>query len=163
MKRTPLKRGKSTLRRTPMKRKGGGLRRKPMKRTPPKPMSLRMRLLKEAFRDEARGQRCCAVCGTTDEPWDAHHVIEKAYLAKHRWPLYVPENALRLCRRCHERHTLRTEKVPMTALTDENVEYAIILMGEPRAEDYFRRNYEGWDTRFTRLALALEQRLALED
>lgn len=97
------------------------------------------------FAGAAMKQRCCAVCGQGGQ-FDAHHVVEKQYLKKNKLPLWDERNALRLCTRCHHQHTVRSKKVPLGALTQENIDYAVLLLGD-YASDYLTRRYDGQDPR----------------
>lgn len=103
-----------------------------------------------AFRAEAKSQRCCAVCGSRGG-YDAHHVIEKSHLREWGLPQYVAANCLRLCGDCHRRHTERSKKVPLSALRNENIDYAAVLLGAGKAYNYLSRRYAGTDPRVTDL------------
>jgi hypothetical protein len=105
----------------------------------------------KSFRNEARWQRVCAVCQKGGD-FHAHHVVDKAIL-KNRCglrgiQLYDTRNALRLCqalgdpdRRCHFQHENRRRVVKTTELTQENLEYAFLMLGE-YASDYLRDEYD---------------------
>lgn len=127
-------------------KRGKPLKRSPIKRRPSKALSLEERAATAAFRAEARWQRCCQVCGAIDR-WDAHHVVERQYLRINRLPQWDPKNALRACERCHRLHTLRIAAIPLTALTDRNIDYAIELLGAEKAVAYLHDNYAGTDPR----------------
>lgn len=100
----------------------------------------------QAFKQEARAQRCCAVCGSTG-PWEAHHVIEKKYLVANGLPVFCTENSLRLCKEpCHGRHTRASQRVALTALTDRNIRYAFYLL-DGAAYYYLTDHYAGTDSR----------------
>lgn len=110
--------------------------------------------LKRAFRAAALAQRVCAVTGSNGA-WDAHHVIEAQELRRRGGDdLWNTRNALRLARRVHERHTTATELVPLKALTDENLEFAVDLMGLS-AYVYLTRHYAGRDERLELLIAEL--------
>jgi len=112
------------------------------------------RAVKEAkarFREAAKAQRVCAVCGRTDS-FDAHHVIEAQYLKQNGHAVYVEANALRVCdqyakNNCHGKHTGRSRKIRLKELLEENLIYAVELLGPDKAENYLRRNYQGNDPR----------------
>lgn len=110
------------------------------------------------FKEAAREQRVCAVCGA-DGPFDAHHVVEAQYLRKNNHPEFVRANALRLCNRyskndCHGKHTSGSRKLRLRDLTDENIDYAFAVLGPQKAESYLQRHYRGTDPRLQR---ALEE------
>lgn len=142
----PLKRGK------PLKR--SSIKRKPKPRRAPAEQE---RLIREtrAFREEARRQRVCAVCGRTanipgegPNPWEAHHVITRSFLKRNRLAEFHPDNSLRLCSYpCHALHSTAALRIPLTCLTDRNVAYAVRLLGEAKAHDYLTRHYTGTDPR----------------
>lgn len=114
------------------------------------------------FKEAARYQRVCAVCGS-GKSWDAHHVVAKSKLKREGLFWWDTRNALRLCDEfsdndCHGKHTAGEKKVPLSALTDDNISYAFEVLG-PRAVDYLRRTYSGEDAR---LGVALAQAEAEE-
>lgn len=96
---------------------------------------------KVLFRDAARDQRCCQMCGSTTRDWQAHHVVYEQHLVKEGLPQYSTPNALRLCRDCHELHHKRRQVIPVSRLLDRNIEYAFDALG-PKAYDYFSRYYD---------------------
>jgi len=102
---------------------------------------------RQLFREAAAKQRCCAKCGSTGHDFDAHHVIERQYLRINNLPQFVALNALRLCPDCHGKHTRYFERVPLYCLTDENIEYALMLLGEAKGAGYLRKHYPGDDPR----------------
>lgn len=112
------------------------------------------------FHDEARKQRVCARCGSSQH-WDAHHVVEKQWLKANGFsPIeqYDPDNALRLCDElsdndCHGKHTRgvrNKHRLHLHNLTDRNLAYAFRVMG-PAAGSYLRRKYRGEDERLDAL------------
>lgn len=127
-------------------KRGNPLKRSAMKRRPLAVTSPEEKAQKAAFRAEARFQRCCQVCGSI-ERWDAHHVIERQYLRINGFFQWDPADALRVCDNCHRPHTLRVKPIPLTALTDRNIDYAIDLLGAEKAVAYLHDNYAGTDPR----------------
>lgn len=112
------------------------------------------------FHGAAKGQRVCQRCGHGGS-FDAHHVIEKAWLkangfSKVEW--YDPDNALRLCDEmntndCHGKHTrgVRSkDRLHLNNLRQCNLDYAFRVMGA-RASSYLRRKYRGEDARLEAL------------
>lgn len=150
------------MKRSSLQRKTG-LKRTGFKRKPPRPtdkaiIAARMRQ-REDFKEEARSQRVCAVCGEVDS-FDGHHVVELNWLKANGKPWYMRPNALRLCDRfsknkCHEKHTNGSRKVKLKELTDDNINYAFAVMGAA-AEVYLHRHYDGKDPRVDELAAAYE-------
>lgn len=100
------------------------------------------------FREAARLQRCCAVCGSTGA-WQAHHVVSQGFLKRNgRKDLLNDErNALRLCcvpisegSNCHAQHEHARRRVCVSELTQENIDFAYEVLGE-FAFDYLQRYY----------------------
>lgn len=115
------------------------------------------------FKEAARYQRVCAVCGT-GKSWDAHHVVAKSKLKRDGHFIWDTRNALRLCdeyapKNCHGKHTGGEKKVPLSALTDDNISYAFEVLG-PHAVDYLRRGYAGEDPRLGRALAEAEAEAA---
>ena len=102
-----------------------------------------------SFRDEARYQGLCAVCGKPG-PWDPHHVVAKQWLKKRGLPQWDTRNALRLCKimggrnNCHARHENAVRRVKTRELTPASIQYAFELMG-PHGADYLRTYYDDGD------------------
>lgn len=145
MKRTELKRRSGLKRNATMRQK---MRARTRRDVPPgqRPPEV------QAFWEAARDQGVCAVTGYRGRDWEAHHVVEAQELRGRRVNEWDPRNALRLSRRVHERHTLALKRVPLNCLTDENIEYAVELMGVG-AYPYLKRYYSGHDERLE-LAIA---------
>lgn len=122
---------------------------------------------KRAFLQAAWEQRACAVSGDARDRddqgyknWEAHHVVEKRWLKANFMFLWDPRNVLRLTPDAHRRHTNRMEPVPLSRLTDANIEYAFEIM-EHRAYEYLTRMYTGVDERVEQAGReAEEKRLA---
>lgn len=92
--------------------------------------------------------------------WQAHHVVQVTHIkpySEEPQVLYDPRNALRLCNdisgsNCHGNHHNGGDKrVPLSALRDENYDYAVELLGVGPAYDYLRRYYRGEDPRLKAL------------
>jgi hypothetical protein len=116
-----------------------------------------------AFKQAARRQYVCALCGKGGQfkgkpnPWEAHHVVAKTFLRREGFALWHPDNALRLCEHpCHEHHTLAFNRLPLKVLLGCNIDYAVRLLGEDRAYSYLMRNYTGTDPRVDALIEAGE-------
>jgi hypothetical protein len=108
-----------------------------------------------SFHAEARFQIACAACGAIGKPFHAHHVVDKQTLKWWGVPvgdeLYDTRNAMRLCedldtKRCHLQFENGRISIFLTALSDENIEYAFEV-GGLRAYDYLHREYAGEDDR----------------
>lgn len=122
----------------------------PLKRTPRKRLDAEDKAAADSFKEEARYQAVCAVCGRAGS-FDAHHVVERQWLSQHGKPEWDARNAMRLCdrwteSRCHERHTSGSWKIALTCLSDGHYDYAYEVMG-PAAYDYLGRHYAGEDPR----------------
>lgn len=103
---------------------------------------------REGFRETARLQRCCAVCGTMGA-WQAHHVVSRQQLKKagEGWREWDERNALRLCvvpvsegSNCHYQHENAVRRVRVSELTQENIDFAFEALGD-FAFDYLQRYY----------------------
>lgn len=129
---------------------------------------------KRAFKQASFDQRVCAVCGRgatinvdgtkLPNPWQAHHVVEKQKLrAEGRMDLvWDIRNSLRLCEEpCHGRHTRGNQRVKLSALTDDNYEFAWYVLGMASA-DYLRSRYNGTDPRWVALAERCDAALTAE-
>jgi 5-methylcytosine-specific restriction endonuclease McrA len=69
----------------------------------------RKKKIREDFRDTvfARDKSTCRICGKTNAPLDAHHIMDADYFDNGG---YVEENGISLCAECH----LSAEKYHMT-------------------------------------------------
>lgn len=103
------------------------------------------------FVQAAEGQRVCAVCGMGGTFFDPHHVVEKKWLKSMGLPFWHPDNALRLCRMCHDKHTSASVRVPLAKIGTRNISYALSVLGS-YAADYLARYYGGGDERVEVLA-----------
>jgi 5-methylcytosine-specific restriction endonuclease McrA len=78
-----------------------------------------------AFKWEAAGKKCAA-CGKFHWRTDghrAHHVIYRQHLPVDKeWD---PRNAMPVCNPCHERHHNASRRIPLTALSEENLEFRL--------------------------------------
>jgi hypothetical protein len=95
-----------------------------------------------SFREEARHQGCCAVCGSGGG-FHAHHVISRNWLRRNHFPEYDTRGALRLCVRCHfqfEHAGPGKVQVEVRHLTLQNLCYVREIMGEATI-DFLRREY----------------------
>jgi 5-methylcytosine-specific restriction endonuclease McrA len=91
-----------------------------------------------AFKDAGTG--ACANCGAW---WQAvtrsHHVIYRQHLPVDKeWD---PRNAMPVCDPCHERHHNASRRIPLSALSEENLEFASEVLGEA-APYYLERRYD---------------------
>lgn len=97
-----------------------------------------------AFRDAARAQRVCALTGRAGAH-HAHHVVREQDVLT--GDPHDPRNALRLSTTVHLDHH-GIHKLPLSALTDNNIEFAYEILGS-YAADYLHRRYSGDDPRIT--------------
>jgi hypothetical protein len=101
-----------------------------------------------SFREEARFQRVCQLCGAPG-PFHAHHVVDKKELEKKGLrgnDLYDTRNAMRLCegldtKRCHFQFENRMVPITTEMLMDQHIEYAFEKLGA-YAFDYLRQEYD---------------------
>lgn len=109
-----------------------------MKRTPLK----RGRRRRVAKGDRERWMEAwlpwCVICGRNAE--DLHHVVYSQHVRSHGGDEWHPDNALPVCRLCHDAHHGRARPIPVGALLQQNREFARELLGEA-AGDYFDRYY----------------------
>lgn len=93
-----------------------------------------------------------AVCAVTDDgPCEgelhAHHVVPQAWLRKHFAGLSIhlaellwdARNGMPLCRRHHDRHTLATRRVPLSALTAMHCEFIHNVGADLHVERTYRK------------------------
>lgn len=99
------------------------------------------------FTAAARAFGVCRTPGCTNGgPYEAHHVVYGCDLRAAGRPASNPRNALGLCSACHADHHAGRRLLPLSALSDANVAYALALLGE-RARDYLAARYDGEDAR----------------
>lgn len=120
----------------------------------------------QSFHAEAMYQRVCQnpSCNRAG-PFHAHHAVDKQTLKGWGVPRVEwddTRNAMRLCEgldtnRCHFQFENRRIEIPLTALSDDNIEYAF-EKGGARAYDHLKREYSGDDPRVElKLATIMEQ------
>lgn len=129
---------------------------------------------RRAFAQAAWAQRQCAVTldprdyldrGPVGKNWEAHHVVDKSWLARHGFGpsiIWDPRNALRLRPDVHRKHTNRTEPVPIQCLLDCNIEFAFEVMGPVAAEWLEKRYHGGPDPRIERAFKLAEETMERE-
>lgn len=100
---------------------------------------------RRSHRQAARAQRVCAVTGRRGA-FHAHHVVREEDVQT--LDPHDDRNALRILPSVHWDHHWGNEKIPLTALLDENLAFAYQELG-PGAYDYLRRRYVGEDPRVT--------------
>lgn len=97
-----------------------------------------------SFRNEARWQAVCAVCGKPGA-WQAHHVLYEQELDRRGVKPWDTRNALRICTEgrtnCHSRHHWKVRAIKTVELLDCNVLYVFEILG-PYAADWLRRYYD---------------------
>lgn len=106
-----------------------------------------MNLTRASFKDEARFQKVCAVaaedCGDVTGPWHPHHVVyEQHVVAVDPRLRHDPDNALRITVTCHGRHHAGLRRIRTRELRDENIDFAVRLLGAGKAVNYLRRYYD---------------------
>jgi hypothetical protein len=102
---------------------------------------------RRAHKQAARFQRVCAVTGRRGA-FHPHHVVREQdvrVLNPHD-----PRNALRIAPDVHWNHHHGNERIPLLALTDENLAFAYEEFGVS-AHEYLHRHYLGDDARVGRL------------
>jgi hypothetical protein len=83
-----------------------------------------------------------------------HHVVYRQEVRREGGDVWDGRNALALCEGCHSSHHRRGDRVvPLTALRDENYDFARELLGGGRAYEYLRRRYAGEDPRLEALLI----------
>jgi hypothetical protein len=103
------------------------------------------RIAHDLFREAARRQRLCQMCGTA-KSWHPHHVVYEQHLEDAGVPVYDSRNSMRLCVECHASHHGRSKVVPLVKLTDMHIEYAFLALGAA-AHSYLNLRYDGEDPR----------------
>lgn len=105
-----------------------------------------------AFLAAAREQGKCAVTGKTGQPWHPHHVVYEKHLAGFLAPIYDARNVLRVIEKAHANHHSAARRIRTVELRDENINYALYLMGVWRTLLYLRRYYDDYTEPDLRLA-----------
>lgn len=122
-----------------------------IKRTEKKPVKSKERR-PPSFNDP---QMRCRVPGCPSRGQDPHHVVLDQHVRNEHGDRWDGRNALSICRLHHERHHgAESWKVPTLCLRDENIEFAVELLGRRRAVTYIRHRYD--DTRPDPRLLKLE-------
>ncbi|MDQ4130850.1 MAG: hypothetical protein M3133_07675 [Actinomycetota bacterium] len=99
------------------------------------------------FAAAARARQSCQRPGCAGEgPYEAHHVIYGCDLRAAGRAVFHPHNALGLCSRCHADHHTGRRTLPIAALTDANLAYALAVLGD-EARAYLAARYDGEDVR----------------
>lgn len=127
-------------------------------RSRPRPRPSIGRLPAQDFR-KATVRGWCAADDCLNQPTDPHHVVYAQHLRRHGLPQWDVRDGLPLCRPCHEAHHNGSKRLPLTALTDSNLEFAFEQLGA-YAWDYLNRRYTGADRRLDALLAAVEERAA---
>lgn len=143
MKRSPLKRT-ATLSRSPLARKRP-LRSRVKARTP--------ETGEAAFKLVQRGH--CSICGK----WGwvrRHHVLTESKVRQEGADPWALRNAIiigvggeggaRYTCDCHANHHAASRKIPIELVPEDALAFAVDVLGEARAADYFRRRYRCEET-----------------
>lgn len=91
-------------------------------------------------------QGCCSACGFGPDDLERHHIVteqrlrQEGYSGAVVWDL---RNALEVGRwcKCHGRHTSGAHRFARSIIPPAAVEFAIEVLGEYPADEYFRRYY----------------------
>lgn len=99
--------------------------------------------------------RCCEVCGAAGFV-QAGHVIREQTVKREHGDRWDTRNRLwvGVACRCHERHTLAVERIPLEKLPDVAFDFAAELLGPGKAYNALRREYAGDDPRLDALLAA---------
>lgn len=103
------------------------------KRTRRNPADQRAR---DAFHAVSRG-KLCVVCGDEIVRWSHHAIYEQHLPAELK---NDPRNALPVGDRCHRAHHDAVRRIPVTCLTETNLQFANDVLGEG-AGHYVNRRY----------------------
>ena len=130
MKRSPL------LRRKPLRATTGLQRRSPL-RSRPKRQPL------EPGEAEWKRKRpgWCECCGHFEWILHGHHVLYLQVVRREGGPLFHPDNRMDLCSVCHFRHHYASHKIPLWKVPAAARAFAVELLGEHRAAEFFARRY----------------------
>lgn len=82
---------------------------------------------------------------------DQHHVIYRQQLKRVGGDLWDGRNALALCASHHATHHHQITALALSALRDENYQFAVETLGADTAHNYLRRRYAGDDPRLDAL------------
>lgn len=122
------------------------MKRSQLRRKPRRQENEAERISHELFREAARKQRCCQMCGKAGQDWHPHHVVYAQHLRRAGQPIYDTRNAMRLCVECHASHHNRSKVIPLVKLTLAHIEYAFQTLGAS-AFSYLGQRYGGEDPR----------------
>lgn len=109
----------------------------------------------QMFREAARDQRYCQMCGSPRKDWHPHHVVYAQHLKNVGAPIYDTENSMRLCVGCHASHHNRSKVIPLSKLGDQHIAYAFRKLGLA-AYFYLKQRYGGEDKRVEQLLATAE-------
>lgn len=85
----------------------------------------------------------CRVPGCSSRGWDPHHVVLKQHVSREHGDVWDPLNALSVCRSHHDRHHgAERWRIPTGCLRNENILFAVNLLGADRALFYLRHRYD---------------------
>lgn len=87
--------------------------------------TVRARLSRE-FRRRVTAAGRCAMCGTSAEPLDAHHIVKAQVMRRHGLPpetVYHPLAGIAACRACHTRHHAFVARIPRHRVPAESVTF----------------------------------------
>jgi|SRR3990167_1669115 len=96
-------------------------------------MSSEKKRIRQSFRDAVfeRDCRACRVCGRTNLPLDAHHIIDRTLMPGGG---YVASNGISLCPKCHEKaEQFHSTGEAISGFSPEEL-YAMISSSHERAK-----------------------------
>ena len=108
------------------------------------PLKTRRRpLVDEPGRDAWNQRRSgwCETCGSFEYRLHGHHVVYEQIVRREGGDPWSPANRMDLCASCHMAHHAAARKIPLSKVSDAALAFAVGLLGEHRAADFFRRRY----------------------
>jgi hypothetical protein len=106
----------------------------------------------------AKGGLRCRMC-LTRRAVHSHHVVYEAELRRRGLPKYDYANLMALDFDCHLSHHNGSQRIPLSLLSDENLDYAFNILGA-YAYDWLGRRYAGTDPRLDERLRQIEEEAA---
>lgn len=120
-------------------RRTGLQRKSPLRRTRPAKDDSAAR---KAWVEPQKGYCQCGCDPPSFSMWlQRHHIVELQRCKREGAPLYDLENSILLHPHHHERHTSASRRIPLEAIPEAAVRFAMNWLGEGPAANYFEIYY----------------------
>lgn len=130
------------------------VRRTPLARSAPLRARRKPAAVSEPGRKEWKRARAgwCDVCGHFSLVLHGHHVLYEQIVRREGGDPWAAENRMDVCSLCHMNHHSGARKIALSKVPARAVAFAVALVGEYRAADFFSRRY-GAEERSWRLGV----------